>query len=87
MNFNKNPANFNDTEKLLYLILQELKRIGIAQTEIITPELVSPVTVQETPTAPANQDKTHVCKKCGKKFPNMGKLLSHMKNDHPKGGK
>ena len=84
MQFTKKPENFNDTEKLLYLILQELKRIG-APSEPLEP--APPVTVQEKPPVPPAQDKTRICKKCGKKFPNMGKLLSHMKNDHPKGGK
>lgn len=32
------------------------------------------------------ETKKHVCKQCGQEFDNMGKLLAHIRKEHPKGG-
>lgn len=79
MNFTKNPANFNDTEKLLYLIWQELQKINTVKQP--KPEPVRP-------TREATEDKAKViikCKKCGEEFNNRGSFFQHMKQ-HKKEG-
>lgn len=84
MNFTKNPANFNDTEKLLYLIWQEQqKQTGLLQN-MQQPEPVCPTREGVEEKKKSNGD-TITCKKCGAVFDNRGKFFTHMKQ-HKKEG-
>jgi hypothetical protein len=66
MNFTKNPANFSDTEKLLYLILQEIQK----------PK--EPPAKQPAPQAESKKPKV-TCKRCKQTFDGHGEFLKHAK--------
>lgn len=72
MQFVKRIENFSDTDKLLYLILQELKRINSL-----------PCPTREDTEEVKDTVKTITCKICGEQFTNRGLFLSHMR-EHKK---
>jgi len=87
MQFTKNPANFSDTEKLLYLILQEFKSLNESLTKSEPkPEPMLPVrnVTEVKPKSSLNEDII-TCKKCGEKFDNRGLFLRHMKQHKREG--
>lgn len=73
--------NASDTNKLLWLILQELRRINQVGQAINQPEEERPATAQIL-AVKGNGDKPgqNLCKYCGEMIDgNKGKLLAHIR--------
>lgn len=70
MKFTTKPENWSDTNKLLWLILQELKKMNTPKESVCS--------TRESIEKPKSK-KAITCKVCGEKFDNRGLFLRHMK--------